>query len=156
MSCTLTLDEGLMAGEDSLAAVRTLKHWEAEGRIQLFGTDPPKDAVSVPFNARRARTERRPGPYRMTTRPGAGSSPFQRISAVLFPNRDCQRLNMGEINDVAHLVLHLTRGHNFFVTTNVRAFIAEGKRELLRAAFQIEVLTPDEAVNALDARASGA
>lgn len=71
------------------------------------------------------------------------------MSAVLFPLRDPQRLNMNEINDVTHLLRHHTLGHTIFVTTNAQNFIVEGKRERLHSLFKILVLTPEETVVAL-------
>jgi hypothetical protein len=148
----LTMDGGLLRENSLLPAVKTLKAWETEGRIEIFESDRPKPAPgSAAFGWPGA-----PGParshfrFRGTRKTESGGISFQRVSAVLFPLRDPQRLNMTEVNDVAHLIRHHSLGHAIFITTNSKNFITEGKRERLQVAFKISILTPEEAVTALE------
>jgi len=143
---TLTLDGGLLREATLLPAVRTLANWQAEGKIELFECDRISAVAAPVASSRMAGMQSR---YRGPRRGSSTGPSFQRISSVLFPRRDPSRLNMTEINDVAHLVHHYSLGHAMFVTTNVKDFIADGKREHLKAAFNLLVFTPDEAVGAL-------
>jgi len=155
MVYSVTLDGGLLREHTLLPAVRKLKDWAAQGKIRLFETDRADDSVSVSKSGwpgeQRARPSR--GHRSLKKMDSAGAS-FQRIAAVLFPVRDPNRLSMTEINDVTHLLRHHSLGHSLFVTTNERNFISEGKRERLQAAFNIAVVTPDEAVRFLTASES--
>jgi hypothetical protein len=146
------LDGGLLRENVLLTAVKTLKNWEAEGRIELFEADRAKESPSSQtFGWPGAPPPpRAPSRFRGPKKSSPGSLSFQEMSNVLFPGRDPHRLKMNEVNDVAHLVRHHSLGHTFFVTTNVESFMAKGKREYLKAKFQIVVLTPEETVLALE------
>lgn len=147
----LTLDGGLLREGVLLPAIRTLKSWETEGRIELFESDRAKERPA-------ARTQGWPGGpspsrphsrFRAPRKLDSKGISFQQISAVLFPMRDPHRLDRIEVNDVAHLLRHHSLGHAIFVTNNEKNFIADGKRERLEAAFKILILTPEETVQAL-------
>ena len=142
----VTLDGGLLRTPVLLPAIQTLKAWEAEGKIELFESDRSKEvkiASGWPGAPKPVGFSRR---VRTTKRAEPGGLSFQRIAAILFPCRDPHRLNMTEVNDVTHLIRHHALGHSFFVTTNVRDFIADGKRERIKAISKIMILTPEEAV----------
>ena len=145
----LTLDGGLLRELSLLPAIRTLKTWESEGKIEIFEADRAKEAPTGqqgwPGGTPPARLSPRHRTIKRTEKNGLS---FQRVCGVLFPNRDSHRLNMTEVNDVVHLLRHLTLGHFIFVT-NAPSFIAEGKREKLQAAFRTVILTPEETVIAL-------
>ncbi|MBI4405800.1 MAG: hypothetical protein HY537_16700 [Deltaproteobacteria bacterium] len=144
----VTIDGGLLRNSVLLPAVQTLKAWEADGKIEIFESDRAKE-VNVPYTWPGATPQAKNRPrFRAPRKMKASDVSFQQISSVLFPQRDPKRLNLNEINDVAHLLSHRALGHSIFVTTNM-GFIADGKRERLMSVFKIVVLTPDEAVSAL-------
>jgi hypothetical protein len=152
----LTFEGGLLREQNLLPAVRTLKALEAEGKIEIFETDRAKEtkaasnaAYNWPGAAPRSTKSRAP------RRPAAGAVSFQNLSAVLFPQRDAHRLNITEVNNVAHLLNHHTSGRTIFVTKNAEVFLADGKRERL-ATLKIIVLTPEETVVALEQSAAEA
>lgn len=140
----ITVDSGLMRENILQPAIRVLKQLETEGRIEIFESDRARAGMNSDSPPRHPapRPWRKSDPSRTT---------FNQISAVMFPNRDPNRLNMTETNDVAHLMKHHSQGRNIFVTTNVRDFVADGRQQRLQSAFNIVVLTPDEAISALRA-----
>lgn len=147
----ITLDGGLLRASVLLPAVRVLRAWEAAGKVELFESDRAKAAPTAAWAPPSPSRGRFPARARVARKSSAsGGASFQSFSSVLFPSRDPQRLNIGEVNDVAHLLRHHSLGHSLFVTTNVDNFIADGKREKLLAAFKLIVLTPDEAVQVLE------
>ncbi len=147
MACKVTVDAGLLRQNVLLPAVQTLKDWEAKGQIELFESDRakvpsggwPGGTSSTTFKSRQ-RTARKPASKGLS---------FQQLSGILFPNRDPSRLNMGETNSVAHLMMHHTLGRSIFVTNNVQVFMSDGKQSRLRTMYKILVFTPDEAVTVL-------
>jgi len=146
----LTLDGGILREVPMGPAVRTLKLWETEGKIELFESDRAKD-TGVPAVHGWPGAPRRgvaPGRVRAVKEPPGGPG-FQSVSVVLFPGRDPHRLSMTQVNSVAHLLRHHTLGHSLFITNNKVDFINEGKRERLQALFKIMILTPDEAIQVL-------
>lgn len=144
----VTLDGGLLRDTELLPAVRALQSWASEGKIEIFESDRAKD-VKPPVDPWTTPRPTGPNRYRTVKKVDTKGASFQRVSAVLFPMRDAHRLNMTEVNDVAHLIRHHTLGHSMFVTNNTKDFIANGKREQLQNAFKLVVLTPDEAVTVL-------
>ena len=152
----LTFDGGLLREQNLPPAIRTLKALEAEGKVEIFETDRAKEtkaAANAAYNWPGAppRTTKSRSPRR----PAAGAISFQNISAVLFPQRDSHRLNMTEVNCVAHQLHHHTAGRTIFVTRNTEVFLSGGKRERL-AQLKIIVLTPEETVVALEQSAAQA
>jgi hypothetical protein len=147
----LTIDINLLHREDPIPKMDTLVRWRSEGKVELVEADPPRVVVNEPP----------PQPYKANNwmrdprqrirpkKPASGAATFKSIAAVLFPNKDSLKLNMGEVNDVAHLVRHHTSKNEFFVTHNRKDFIDDGKRERLKASFGILAVTPDEAVQTL-------
>jgi len=145
----LTLDGGLLRDAVLLPAVRTLKMWESEGKVEMFESDRAKGSTQSSWPGA---PKVQPAPstrFRSSRRTEAGGLSFQRISLVIFPRRDPHRLNMTEVNAVAHLMKHHALGHSIFVTNDSDSFISEGKRERLKSAFKIVILTPEEAVGSL-------
>lgn len=147
----LTLHGGILREHTLSAAVHTLKALQSEGKVELFESDRAKEAKAVAYGwpggtpsappARRYRSQKRHDP--------AGGPSFQMVSLVLFPHRDPHRLDLKEINDVSHLLRHVSLKHEIFVTTDTANFISGGRRERLLSAFKIVVLTPDETVAAV-------
>jgi hypothetical protein len=128
-------------------AVATLKTWQMEGKIEIFETDradTPAIGSSGWSGTHRATGEfkRRPPPKRD---PKAAAK-FGQIAAVMFPMRDTHRLNISELNDVNHLLRHLTLGRTIFITRNTASFIADGKRDKILAVLPVSIMTPEEAV----------
>ena len=144
MAYKLTLDGGLLDAKVLLPAVRTLKEWQNDGKVELFRADRASGVPAIPSPA--------PMGGRSRAHPrkiDSGGVSFARVSGVLYPHRDTHRLSMSEINDVTHLMVHHTTKHPIFVTTN-QNFIDRGKREHLKVAFQIVVMTPQEVVTMLE------
>ena len=152
----LTLDGGLLHNSTGLPAIDTLRAWEAEGRIEIFEADrakgePTPAKVAHGWPGARATNAR----SKVARKSEPGKTSFQGISSILFPQRDTNRLNMAEINFVAHLLRHHTQGRAIFVTTNQEIFLLNGKRERL-AALKIIVLTPEETILALESSSAAA
>jgi hypothetical protein len=151
----LTIDINLLDVDPKVPAITTLKRWKEEGKIDLIEAEgnnvkrpqaygwpgaPPK-----PVEENRGR-----GNLRVRPKKDSASGPnFKNVAAVLFPHKDSQKLNMSEINDVAHLIKHHDSKNEIFVTKNNKDFIDEGRRELLRSYFGVVAMTPEEAVDML-------
>lgn len=154
MKYRLTIDVNLMHADPIAPAMTTLKRWKSEGMIDLIEAEPSRSEREPAYGWPGAPTKpidtnnpRRGG--RNPVKRDAGASNFKSLAAVLFPYKDSQKLNMGEINDVAHLLKHHGSKNELFVTINQKDFIEAGKREQLKAAFGIIAMTPDEAVQML-------
>ena len=150
----LTIDGYLLTAEDPSKAMKTLKRWKEEGKVELVDVDPPKTAREQPYGWPGA-PPKPPSPYPQRNmsrgrlkKDEPGSPGFKGIASVLFPHKDPQKLSMTEINDVAHLLIHHASKNELFVTPN-QGFIDGGKRERLKTAFGIIAMTPDEAVSML-------
>lgn len=141
----LTLDGGILREAVLSPSVKILKQWEAEGKVELFESDRAKTNDGPTW----AGSRRGAHGFNVFRKTDPGNISFQRVAAVLFPKRDPNRLNMTEVNEVAHIIRHHTMGRSIFITNNVAVLIADGKREGLKTAFQIVVSTPEEAVSAL-------
>lgn len=135
-----------------IPAMDTLKRWKTQGKIDLIEAAPPRTvAYGWPGSPPKPAPFQRGGPrqrMRVKKDPPGGVN-FKGVASVIFPNRDSQKLNMGEINDVAHLVKHHASKHEFFVTVNLGGLIQNGRRESLKSCFGIIAVTPDEAVQML-------
>ena len=151
----LTIDANLMHVEPKLPAMGTLERWNSEGKIVLVEAEPrlgasqpdsawPRSPSGFAQASQHQRNIR--GPVK---RAPAGAKSFKEFAAVLFPYKDPQKLNMGEVNDVAHLVRHHTSKNEMFITGNLKGFIDSGRRELLKAVFGIVTMTPEEATEML-------
>src|SRR5687767_13669088 len=103
MALKLTLDGGLLRESVLLPAIKTLKKWEAEGKVELFETDRAKESTTGPQGWPGGPAPIRNSKFRVAKKSDSSGASFQRISAVMFPHRDSLRLNMTEVNDVAHL-----------------------------------------------------
>ncbi len=151
VSYRLTIDLNLTGEAAKVPAVDTLKRWLTEGKIDMIESAPsrsssygwPGAAVQTTANLRK------PGPRWRVKRDPPGSTTFKTVAAVLFPGKDALKLNMTEVNDVAHLVKHHTRKHEFFVTENLKVFITDGARERLKSSLGIITVTPIEVVSML-------
>ena len=160
MNYKLTIDKNLMHEGSTIPAMDTLKRWRTEGKIELIEAEPPKVEVTTAYDwpgaplrpAAPVRDSRAWSRARVKKEPPGGLS-FKMVASVLFPLRDSQKLDMGEINDVVHLVKHHFRKNELFITHNIEGFIEGGKRESLRASFGIVAMTPDEAVLSLSKKA---
>ena len=152
MNYKLTIDVNLMHVDPKLPPIDKLKKWKEEGKLDLIEAEPSKNterepafgwpgAAPKPPENRFARNNR----GRPKKDPSSGTN-FKRVAAVLFPHKDSQKLNMSEINDVAHLIQHHTSKNELFITCNGKNFIESGKRELLKSYFGVIAMTPDEAV----------
>ena len=156
MNYKLTIDSNLLHETTKIPSIDVLKRWKSEGKIELVEADAAK-AKSEPAYGwpgsppRPINTTRDPrgGNRGHVKKESAGKANFKALSSVLFPGKDSQRLNMGEINNVAHLVKHSISKNEFFVTHNLKDYITGGKREVLRGSFGIVTVTPDEAVDML-------
>lgn len=155
MTYKLTIDVNMMQTEEKNRAMETLKRWGAEGKIELVEADRAKverdpatgwpGAPSKPMDFRGHRSTMRSRPSKSE----AGGPTFKGVAGVLFPHKDPQKLNMGEVNSVAHLMKHHSSKNELFITMNAKDFIEEGRRESLKAQFGVVTLTPEEAVTML-------
>jgi hypothetical protein len=147
----ITVDGGLIRERVMDPSIRILRNWELEGRIEIFETDRSKDnAATSAWAGEKKPTPQQPPKFRKAKAKTPGSLSFAGVASILFPHRDPNRLTMTEINSVTHLIRHHICQHFIFVTINNRDFIDDGKREQLKAAFNIVVLRPEEAVQAIE------
>jgi hypothetical protein len=156
MNYKLTIDVNLMHTETKQPAMDTLRRWKEEGKIDLIEADPPKSArepaYGWPGAPPKANPDTRFGRAGTRGRPKkeSGSGPnFKGVASVLFPNKDPLKLNMAEINNVAHLLKHHGSKNELFITANLKDFIDGGRRELLKSHFGVVAMTPVEAVDML-------
>jgi len=156
MQYKITIDINLMHAAPNIPGMDTLKRWMSEGKIELIEAEPPKVEKAIPYGWPGAppkpvesRDPRLRGGRRIIKKDPPGGASFKGVAAVLFPQKDAQKLNMGEINDVAHMVKHHISKNEIFVTHNRKDFIEEGKRTALKSAFGIVAMTPAEAVEML-------
>ena len=148
-TCKITLDAGLLREFAEHPSVHALKLWQGEGKVEIFEADRASGPAPTQYNwpgasnspsEGRMGRRNRPQPKRSTS----GIS-FARISAVLFPQMDPQRLNMQQVNSVAHLLNHHIRGHEIFVTGNHAVLISDRRQERL-SGLGIFVMTLEETV----------
>lgn len=126
-----------------------LKRWKEEGKISFneadratLGRDPVKGWPGATVKTPQAKS-------RAGKIVDSGKATFHSVSSILFPSKDPNKLNMGEINNVAHLIKHHSSKNEIFVTLNLKSFIEDGKREKLKNAFGIVAMTPEETVHML-------
>lgn len=148
----LTVDVNLMAAELAVAGMDVLKRWMREGKIELVEVERPRtagDVWSTPDPVLRA-PRGRGGYHYANSRPkivrDSGAASFRRVASVLFPLKDCDKLNMAQVNDVSHLIKHHLSRNELFVTGNRRDFLDDGRREALKSAFGVVAMTPADAV----------
>src|SRR6185312_9453142 len=144
MQYKLTIDINLMHEAQTIPAMDVLKRWKAEGKIDLIEAEPPRlergSAHGWPgaqIIKNEVRDPRQRGGRRIIKKESSHGANFRNLAAVLFPQKDSQKLNMGEINDVAHMLKHHSSKNELFITHNLKDFIEEGKRERLKAGFGI-------------------
>ncbi|MCA9652040.1 MAG: hypothetical protein KC501_19140 [Myxococcales bacterium] len=139
--------------------MNTLERWSAEGKVQLDRTFRLRmeTAKYVPARAKMERMNVVAEPavadvsFYDTDEIFYADVPgpqFDELSSVLFPGvapRDVA-LDPNRANDVMHLVAHASGGGAIFVTQDEKDFIKGSRREQLREAFGIVVMTPEEAV----------
>lgn len=148
----LTLDTSLTKEAASIPAMGTLQRWKSEGKVDFSEATPePKVAYGWPGAAPVPSAQRDFDPKRrhFKKQPTSGGVNFKAIAAVLFPHRPSDKLDMTEINQVAHIVKHHGTKNEFFITRNTAHFIDGGKRERLKASFGILVMTPEDVVHTL-------
>ncbi len=152
MNYKITIDVNLMYAEPVVPAMETLKRWEKEGKVVLVEAEPPRGDRSPsygwPGSPPKPQAPHRNGP-RGRMKKEAGSLDFKGVAAVLFPQKDSQKLSMGEVNNVAHLIKHHSSKNEMFVTHNAKDFIESGRRERLKASFGVIAMTPEETVTML-------
>lgn len=73
----------------------------------------------------------------------------QRLKEIMFPGIEFDEFNdrtKNRIADVDHLLAHIKKERDFFITSNTKDFIRNGKKEILKSEFGVEILTPEEFV----------
>lgn len=145
----LTIDVDLMLPELKNTAMDQLKKWQSEEKIELFEANVSKGkksgGIATPSERKMyGRDTRRPA-----KKDQSGTADFRNVAAIIFPTRDPLKLNINEINNVAHIIKHHANKHEIFVTANEKVFIENGRREKLKGAFGIITMTPVEAVRTL-------
>lgn len=158
MTYRLTIDFDPMGPAAEVPGMATLKRWQEEGKIALVEASPSKvveakaPAYNWPGAPPKQESDDKPVWGKKNRSPAmqkSGKADFKGISSVLFPLKDHTRLNMSQINSVAHLIKHHSTKNEIFVTNNRQDFIDEGRREILQSQFGIVTMTPEEAVHAL-------
>ena len=153
----LTIDVNLMDTELNIPAMNTLKRWKEEGKLDLIEADgrgaPKKEVYTWPGAPKSTEPAEKPawkgGKARSGKMNESGKANFKSVAAVIFPGKDPMKLNLKEINNVAHLIKHHSVKNEIFVAAKESEFITSGRRDLLKSYFGIIVMTPDEAVEAL-------
>lgn len=155
MSYKLTIDVNLMKAEPVVDGMETLKRWKEEGKVELIDSDPPKVATPAAYGWPGAPPKppenkptwgaRKPRSKKMSD---SGNATFKSVAAVLFPGKDSQKLHMGEINEVTHLIRHHASKNEIFVTVT-NSYLEGGRRDLLKHYFGIVAMTPTETVKTL-------
>ncbi len=143
----LTMQGSLLEDSAGVSSIQTLKRWREEGKIDLVDANPAKGAVPISRNPEIDAGGRRRIPSRKIAE--SGKANFKAVAAAIFPGKDPLKLDMTEINNVAHLIKHHASKNEIFVTADTRSFIEGGRRESLKAQFGILAMTPDEAVRML-------
>lgn len=154
----LTVDGNITDAGFQGPGLETLKAWKEEGKIDLIETNPSRPMKPQPYGwpgappkteAERSSGQEghRPRSRRMNE---SGNANFKTVAASVYPGKDPHKLNMTEINNVAHLIQHHAAKHEIFITVNSRDLIEGGRRAILKAQFGIIVMTPNEAVAALN------
>jgi hypothetical protein len=148
----LTLDTSLTKDASQIPAMGVLQRWKSEGKVDFLEASPEvkevygwPGAAPVPPGQRDFDGKRR----HFKKQPTVGGVNFKSIAAVLFPHRPSDKLDMGEINQVAHLIKHHGNKNEIFVTKNTVSYIEGGRRERLKSSFGILVMTPEDTVQML-------
>ncbi len=146
----LTLDVDLTQPEVKVEGMDQLKKWQSEAKIELYEANVNKDkkpeGTPAPVERKMyGRDPRRPS----AKKDQSGKADFRSVAAIIFPSRDPLKLNINEINNVAHVIKHHANKYEIFVTANEKVFIENGRREKLKGAFGILTMTPVEAVRML-------
>lgn len=155
MSYKLTIDINLMQEEAKTSSMGVLKRWKSEGKIELIEAVRPRSERDVGYGwpgsppkpppSKRVRKS----PWKTQDKVKDGGVNFRSISSILYPTKDSQKLDLGEMNNVTHLMKHHERKNEFFITQNLKDFIESGKQDRLRSTYGIVIMTPDEVVGAL-------
>lgn len=147
----LTVDVGVLDSANQTVSVGTLQRWQTQGRVELVPAERSREAreADAPYNwpgAPKRKPSWRGGKRGSSLQKESGGANFRTVAAILFPGKDPLRLAMGEINNIAHLIRHHSIHHEVFVTVNRQGFIDDGRRDGLKSAFGIVIMTPDETV----------
>jgi hypothetical protein len=137
----LTIDKDLMNQVPPVKGMTILQRWKKEGRLELFEAEPSPDRPPQVVAPTDFTTRHKP----QNSRSSSGKSAFAKLAPVVFPFRDKSRLNMTEVNDVAHIARHSQSGNEYFVTGNESLI---GRRERL-ALHGVIAMTPEEAVKSI-------
>ncbi len=137
--------------------METIKKWKAEGKIDVLEVDKPTVSREQPTHgwpgAPPKPVPERTGSWKGKNRPAkmkeSGNANFKSIASILFPGKDPLRLNMTEINTIAHLIRHHSIKNEIFVTVNTKDLISDGRRDVLKSQFGIIIMTPEEVVKML-------
>ncbi len=157
MSYKLTIDANLMDQNLNVLGMEQLKKWKASGHLDFVVADqaaPKKEAYGWP-GAPPKPPEPSKSNWSKRSKAGlgkiadSGKACFTSVAAILFSGKDPQKLSMGEINNIAHLIKHHSSKNEIFVTGNTKSFIEDGRRERLKNSFGIIVMTPAETVQML-------
>lgn len=148
----LTIDVDLM-GKDKLSAMSTLKRWNSEGKVELIEAVRPKPEYQASawstISQPEAKTFKKNWRRKSAPKESSKGVNFRTVASVLYPTKDSQKLELAEMNNVAHLVKHHERQCEFFVTGNLKDFIESGKQGRLKASYGINAVSADELVDLL-------
>lgn len=140
-----------------------LEHWRDEGKLEIVGAHRLKSEVAAYNNQSTKEKEAsipnvgEPMVWNISDFSwgdanikwgGDSDSPeFKELAVVLFPTVAWDKLNKNQQSDVMHLMGHADCDSDIFVTNNIKDFINDGRREQLKAKFQIVTMTAEEVVS---------
>jgi hypothetical protein len=137
-----TIDKNLNGHAPPPEGMAVLRRWKSEGKIELFDAEPaPGMSQPMQPNGRNGRNTQK------LSKAASAKTTFSKLAPILFPTRDVTKLNMQEINDVAHLAIHCQSGNDIFVSSNPIFSEVLGRKRL--ASIGVVTKTPEEAVQYL-------
>ncbi len=154
----ITIDTNLINSKQKLPAMNKLEQWRDEGKLEIVGTQRLKREVADYKNdiasAKEASIPNVSEPMVWDisawgeSKWGAeGEIPeYKELAKTIFPTVPLDKLNQNQQNDVMHLMGHADCDSDIFVTSNIKDFINDGRREQLKAKFQIVTMTAEEVV----------
>ncbi len=158
----ITIDTSLINVRGRHGAMNILEKMHGQGKIELVGAQRLVDEVRP--HPKQPEADHKVSTIRNISEPVVlghscfgsaylakdGGPQFDDIASILFPGRDPRSLCSNKSNDVMHMLGHSYSDSDYFLTDDKKDFIANGRRELLRARYGIVVMTPDEMVEHLN------
>jgi hypothetical protein len=154
---TITLDTCCIIAGEGNPDVKQLFEWHDEGTIEVVKTDVVDTELRSPSHLGRSSRYHEDmgvgvwGHSRLGHCLWGGDEDVERdkvIQNILFPGESRDQLDGRQIRDIMALATHQKYGRDFFVTLDKKHIL--NKRQALKSALRIEVLTPDECVKFIE------